>query len=138
MILRGIMSTLNYATHVGQWLDGVAEWDYWLTITFRYAPSLPSVRRSMERFSDQVNPSLFFWGSESGPCTGRNHVHGLLHFDQSKLNFPPTPSAVWNVAFQRFGRTHVDKFDPQKGATHYVAKYVSKTISDWDVITRHT
>ena len=124
------MSTIHYAEEVGNWLDTLAPWDFWATFTYRYPPSLPAVRRSIERFSAEVSPSLMFWGSESGACTGRNHVHALLHFGKPDLGFvaPVSAHALWSVAFRRFGRSHVDAFEPERGASHYVAKYVSKQI----------
>jgi len=134
------MAHSTYATEVGNWLDSLAPWTFWCTFTFRYSPSLPSVRRSMEKFNVDVSPTLFFWGSESGACTGRNHVHALLYFDSQRLHSPlfgelPISSrAIWQKAFNRFGRSHVDEFEAEKGASHYVSKYVSKQISDWDIL----
>lgn len=131
----------HYTKEVGEWLDGVSPWTFWATFTYRNSPSLPSVRRSMSRFNEEISPSLMFWGSESGACTGRNHVHALLYFDENRISMPlfgavPISSrAIWSKAFKRFGRSHVDVFDPERGASHYVAKYVSKRLSDWDLIT---
>ena len=135
------MAHSAYATEVGNWLDTLAPWNFWCTFTYRYPPSLPAVRRSMCRFNEEISPSLMFWGSESGACTGRNHVHALLYFDENRISMPlfgavPISSrAIWSKAFKRFGRSHVDVFDPERGASHYVAKYVSKRLSDWDLIT---
>lgn len=130
-----------YADQVGDWLDGVCSWTFWGTFTYRNSPSLPSVRRSMSRFDEEISPSLMFWGSESGACTGRNHVHALLYFDENRIStplygaVPISAHGLWSVAFKRFGRSHVDAFDQKLGASHYVAKYVSKRLSDWDLIT---
>lgn len=135
------MADSQYAQEVGDWLDTLAPWTFWFTFTYRYAPSLPTVRRTMSRWTADVKPSLVFWGSESGPCTGRNHVHGLLYFDPDRLNEPLLgavairPAALWKSAFLRFGRSAVDTFDPEKGATHYVSKYVTKRLSDFDLWT---
>ncbi len=134
------MAHSTYATEVGNWLDTLAPWNFWCTFTYRYPPSLPAVRRSMCRFDEEVSPSLMFWGSESGACTGRNHVHALLYFDDNRLSMPLfgavpiSARAIWAKGFKRFGRSHVDTFDPERGASHYVSKYVSKRISDWDLI----
>ena len=95
----------------------------------------------MCRFDEEISPSLMFWGSESGACTGRNHVHALLYFDENRISMPLlgevpiSATGIWLKAFRRFGRSHVDAFNPELGASHYISKYVSKGISDWDLIT---
>ena len=133
----------HYAEEVGAWLDGISPWTFWCTFTFRYPPSLPAVRRSMSRFDEEISPSLMFWGSESGACTARNHVHALLYFDDNRISMPllgavpVSAHGLWSIAFKRFGRSHVDAFDRKLGASHYVSKYVSKRLSDWDLITNH-
>ena len=134
------MAHSAYATEVGNWLDTLAPWNFWCTFTYRYPPSLPAVRRSMCRFNEEISPSLMFWGSESGACTGRNHVHALLYFDENRISMPllgevPISAyGLWSKAFKRFGRSHVDVFDRKLGASHYVSKYVSKRLSDFDLI----
>jgi len=129
-----------YQKKVGDWLDSMAPWDFWFTITFRYPPSLPTVRRSMGRFAGSLSPTLMFWGSESGPCTGRNHVHGLLYFDENRISMPLlgavpiSAKGIWTKAFRAYGRTHVNAFDPERGAAHYVGKYVTKRLTDFDIL----
>ncbi len=34
------------------------------------------------------------------------------------------------------GRTHVDRYDPKRGAAYYVGKYVTKELNDYDLWTR--
>lgn len=126
-----------YAQEVGTWLDSLSDWQYWATFTYRYSPSLPAIRRSMGWFASEISPNLMFWGSESGACTGRNHVHALLSLDEGANPSPKQAREIWEVAFRRFGRSHVDIFNPRLGAAHYVGKYVSKTMSDWDLIDRY-
>ncbi len=37
-----------------------------------------------------------------------------------------------------FGRTHVTEYDPMRGAHHYVGKYMTKRLTDFDLWTYGT
>lgn len=147
-----------YATALGEWLD-TYKWHYWATFTYRphssesnysplqttlgfkspsektspssvLAPSTATWRRGLSKWARRTNPDLMFWGTESGPKTGRVHAHALLHFPQER-----NPAELWALAFQMFGRSHIDRFDPELGAVGYVTKYVTKELADFDLWT---
>lgn len=152
----------DYATAMGDWLDGVHDWNYWVTLTqrpkenkrdnSRYAGGLgrdwdgqrglQSWRRALESWKAEVRPTAMFWGTESGTITGRNHIHGLLYFntepDPERFGFSvhePSAQAIWAVSHRMFGRAHVDEFKKELGAAHYVSKYVTKRLADYDIWT---
>ena len=60
---------------------------------------------------------------EFGRFGGRYHGHllvaGVAHLRRSEW---------WEVAFERFGRTIISPFDPQRGGAFYAAKYASKQL----------
>lgn len=129
----------KYAQEMGNWLNNMqfdesgelsTPWDYWFTGTFKYEATLKSARRASQNFIKSVNPDIAFWGTEAGKETGRNHIHGLLHF---RTLTPPPAKTLWNWWFTRYGRAHVDKFEQEKGAVHYVSKYVAKQMTDYDL-----
>jgi hypothetical protein len=129
----------------GAWLSDLDEWDAWFTFTWRdrvttrsnsgrYAMndrldniSLPAVRRAMIRWSREVQPASIFWATESGSINQRNHVHGLIKFDNRS-----DTAGAWKLAYRWFGRSEIDPYDPLLGAGHYVGKYVSKGLTDHD------
>lgn len=126
---------MKYSEDVGSWL-GTLDWNYWTTITFRHGElSLPAARRQMVRFQRKVGADRFFWGTESGPVTGRNHVHGLLWWDPDRIGGAPSATALWQLGFRMHGRTQVLDYEPEKGISHYVSKYVAKGLADYDLFT---
>jgi hypothetical protein len=109
--------------------DLVAPWQYWFTGTFADEYSLPAARRAAQRYVERSGAALAFWGTESGTVTGRNHLHGLLHYDSSV----PSARSLWRLWHRAYGRAHVDQFDQEKGAAHYVSKYVARQLADYDL-----
>lgn len=87
----------------------------------------------MERFERSTNPRALFWGLEPHK-SGLHHVHGLVRVGPI-MNDAHREDA-WNELRKEllhFGRCDVQHFDPELGAAHYVSKYVTKRLTDWDV-----
>ena len=149
----------HYAREVGDWLGGLAPWDVWFTITTREPRSPAAWRRGMQRFVKRTAATHAFWGIETGSKFGRLHAHGLLHWGAApgvlesrvppKVNplpgdeevvrrttanvLRPPNHALWRDCNLRFGRSQFIDYDPSRGAAHYVSKYVSKKMTDWDI-----
>lgn len=120
------------------WLDELGNWHYWGTLTTADEYSAPSLRRAIGKHLQRVKPNRAFWGIETGKLYGRRHAHILYEFadfDESGFYVPPARS-VWQDWFGRHGRAHIDAFDPDRGAIHYVTKYVAKELSDYDLWLR--
>lgn len=113
----------------GDWIEELAEWDYWTTLTFRDEFSISSARRAGEHFMKAVNPSTAWWAIENGTIGGRTHIHSLMAFGHDR----PDASHIWHRWYKRHGRAEVDRFDKKRGAAHYVGKYVTKELADYDV-----
>lgn len=126
------------ANEFGSWLDRIqyeegqleVPWQYWSTLTFEKELTERGTRRAIEAHLGRLDVSRAFWGMEAGKVNGRLHGHALYRFNQF---IPPSAEAIWRDWFDRHGRAHVDEFDQEKGATHYVSKYVSKSLSDYDL-----
>ena len=62
-------------------------------------------------------------GEEFGTIGGRYHAHllvaGVTHLRRDEW---------WEKAFERFGRTRIEPFDPQRAAAYYTAKYAAKQL----------
>lgn len=112
----------------GDWLEELAEWDYWCTLTFRWDVSERTARRYIERWLEKVQPSLMWWGTERGRL-GRVHIHGLISFGH--YEYGPSAHQLWDS--WPHGRSQFDQFDAGRGASHYVGKYVTKDAADYDV-----
>jgi hypothetical protein len=71
-------------------------------------------------------PLLWFVGLENGSQLGRLHLHSLLcNTRDLSLDFL---ERSWTSGFSRIVR-----FVPGRGATHYVTKYVTKELLDYDI-----
>jgi hypothetical protein len=121
------------ATAWGEWLS-VFPWDAWGTLTFAAGEfTHEAASRAWARFARHVSTeapiATWFVGHEVG-ARGRLHLHCLLGqltgdgADRSKL---------WEWWFKRYGRAQVAGYDPEKGAAHYVAKYVTKELAHYDI-----
>jgi hypothetical protein len=71
-----------------------------------------------------------FWAAEPFDVRDGNHIHALIHTDSSKETL-----RKWMK--ERYGRTQVLDYDPTKGAHSYCAKYITKDLSDYDIIFKN-
>lgn len=125
----------SFGTTVGEWLSSPA-WDQWGTFTFSKPLTHRSARRQFTRWVKKIPtcipPTCVTWSSEDGERFGRTHVHSLLSWKDEE---PPDASLVWRGWYSSYGRAEVVPYEAEKGAGHYVAKYVAKEVeTDWDVI----
>lgn len=143
------MLPTHYAEVFGDWLSGY-EWSHWGTFTFRpYAPrpkpglapprlrsvppgpSVEFAHREWRRYVRRLERTLYqriwwFRGDEFGEQLGRLHFHALLGGApgvEAELLAKP-----WTAGFAQ-----VEEYDPNRGAAHYVTKYVRTNFGDWDL-----
>lgn len=106
-------------------------WSHFHTLTFRQISSEEYARREWARWLRRVGeearvPLFWFYGIEHGEHFGRLHLHALTG------NTERLPREVlrdeWRAGFSR-----ILEYDTRRGAAHYVAKYVTKELSEWDI-----
>lgn len=134
-------------------LDKIS-FDYFCTFTTRKPISLFSTRRIAEKVCDQVHAgvhSSVFWCAEDFDVRDGFHFHALMKIDS--LTSPRVYSSgprgrlghytfeayskldLFNWYHQKYGRCQIiDNREPdrQMAASHYVSKYVTKRITDYD------
>lgn len=71
-------------------------------------------------------PMFWFYGVEHGEKFGRLHLHALTG------NTERLPVYVMRELW-RSGWSHVKPYDPRKGASYYITKYVTKELAEWDI-----
>jgi hypothetical protein len=115
----------------GEFLSKLAEWDWFVTITFRdILPRDLAIARVQEWLADiqaQVGGKQIGWilAEEFGRIGGRYHCHMLVTgAGKERRKF------WWSEAFRRFGRSEIRPFDPQKAAAFYAAKYAAKQLGE--------
>ena len=129
------------------------DWDHWLTLTFapprpahlggrvplgpaRPRPARPGpppdyAHREFARFVRRLEdcstePVWWFRGDELGERLGRLHLHALLGGTGSLL--AASLASRW-----RAGWSVVKCYDRALGAAHYLTKYATKGLADYDV-----
>jgi len=113
----------------GQFISTVAEWDWFVTITFREIIVRDlAVARIEEWLADiqgAVGGKQIGWllAEEFGRMGGRYHCHLLVTgvARQSRKFW-------WSEAFRRFGRSEIRVFNPEQAAAFYAAKYAAKQL----------
>lgn len=114
----------------GNFLACLAAWDWFVTITFKGDAPRPekALKRILLWLADlqaQAGGKAIGWiiAEEFGRAGGRYHCHlliaGVGHLQRRFW---------WSVAFERFGRTRIEPFDPEKAAAFYAAKYAAKAL----------
>ncbi len=136
----------------GEYLAPYA-WDHWLTLTFapprppdlggpvRMGPARPGrerpgpppdyAHREFGRFVDRLKsrarvPVWWFRGDELGERLGRLHLHALLGGTGGLLE--SSLGREWRAGFSL-----VKRYNPALGAVHYLTKYATKGLADYDV-----
>ncbi len=75
----------------------------------------------LQEAADQ--PISWIIAEEFGRVGGRHHCHllvaGVGHLRREE---------AWAIAFERFGRTRIEPFDPERAAAFYCAKYAAKQL----------
>ncbi len=129
------MAQLPIIQAYSDWLDKIP-WDFWCTLTFRYDPTPRAALRAFHTWLDQ---SEFWYRSdyygfvvtEDGRLNGRTHLHALMgtlgHLEAYRKE-------LWREWHQRFGRARLEPYDKGKGASGYIAKYITKELGEWEVI----
>lgn len=115
--------------------------DYFCTFTTRKPISLLSCRRIAQKvvyritrfddlyFRSDPNASIF-WAAEKFELRDGYHFHALIKANIDKYQ-------LWDWYFRRYGRCQIiDNREPdrQLAASYYLSKYITKEISDYDLI----
>ena len=115
----------------GEFIAGLAQWDWWGTITFRNEVPCPDAGvKRVESWLDDVAksaaPSMgYVLAEEFGGLGGRFHCHFLLSGVKDLRR-----TFWWSELFRRFGYSEIKPFDPDQGAAFYTAKYAAKQLGN--------
>lgn len=76
---------------------------------------------------------LAWWVTERGEKLGRIHNHALILWRNTLLG-PDYAASYWNDWWRtREGIADFRTYDPERGAAGYLASYVTKKVTDYDV-----
>ncbi len=117
---------------------------HYVTITTTYQLSMKSARNLAERFGNQLNydgvVAEMFWVAESFDITEGNHIHALVKLVGTDITNPINRikvAAQNAIGVSRKGmdykNTKIYPYKPNLGANYYIAKYITKPITDYDI-----
>lgn len=131
------MARQNY-----EFLDAFADminqhtWSHWCTFTTQRELTIKGARRLAQNIAlDFCEPTILhpetflLWAAEPFDCKDGYHIHALI-------NVPKTWKGLKQIETskrQRYGISHFEAYDKRRGAKHYIAKYITKDLSDWDI-----
>lgn len=118
-------------------------WSLWTTLSTGYELTLPSARRSMGRMFDRVSTKYpntrLFWAAENFDVKDGFHVHSLWHFDQmlwtgdNRKMYQDFRNDWRIVSNTDKAAMYSERYEKNKGAHSYLAKYITKEITDYDL-----
>ena len=135
------MQKYKYCTNVqsvmAEFIDKM-EWDYYATLTTSYEQTMNSARRCVERFHDRANKSgatTMFFACEPYDVKDGYHVHALI---KSEIEFKNLIECYQVTSggkkIGKHQRIDLQKFKQGMGGAMYCAKYITKRLSDWDIL----
>jgi hypothetical protein len=123
--------------------ESLAEWadkyvfQMWMTGTFKpdqaYRDAIKT-KRAFQRFIERLSKEYgkdaieFFMVVERFKHGDFTHIHALLNGLEGL-----TYNQVREFWESMFGRAQVEGYDPTKGASFYLTKYILKDTCDWDI-----
>lgn len=123
----------------GKWLGGLAEWQWFVTMTFRdprpssghwTRPGWAYANRAWQDFCSFTRPAVgaLVWvrAFEMQMDRGVPHIHALVGGLDS-VRWLDASAYLW----KRYGFNRILEYDPKLGACHYICKYVVKELGDF-------
>jgi len=124
------LSSRNVTQAYGEWLQSWC-WDWWVTLTFRHQVTPRQAHR------------IWKWWLHSLEKTVQGKVHyvrateiqrfrgDIPHYHALLLGVKNEPPSVWEgVWYQCGGLTEIELYNPELGATYYLAKHVHNELGD--------
>jgi len=124
----------------GAWISGLANWDWYATLTFRdpepeelargytkrgWGYAVKAYKRFVEALPAPLGVGHWVRMFEYQQERGVPHVHALLSGVQDLRR-----DEAWSWWFQRYGLARILPYDNKLGAGYYLCKYVTKELGD--------
>ena len=125
----------------GKWLSGLADWDWYATLTFRdpsdpdrpgwtkpgWAYAKGAWGRFVQSLPIPLGEPIWVRMFELQRWRGVPHIHALIGGVKDLRR-----DEAWAWWFKRYGLARILPYDPSLGAGYYLCKYVVKELGDID------
>jgi len=123
-----------FKREAGAWLNGW-DWDMWGTVEFNrewVVSDTINAKRYFRRWIEDLHSPgstiSYFMAVERFKDNVRTHIHFLLK-GVGDRRYAEVGAPWWD---RYKGYAWITKYDPLLGANHYITKYITKTLCDWD------
>ena len=128
-ITNNYRAQANVPESWGQWLNEY-DWDHYCTLTFQWEATVSGAIRQYQRFIRRLERRAqgainWFMVIEYGRG-GWLHIHALLGATNALLK--ESVDVAWPA-----GKTNVQTYDSQRGASHYITKAITSEATFWDI-----
>ena len=134
-MLERVNTTAELRDAWGTWISGLAEWDWFVTLSFRDPAQQPGenwtkpgwgqAKHAWTQFINIVISDLargqWVRCLELQKWRGTPHVHGLVSSVDPALSI----KYARDWAYHHYGITRIYRYDPNLGAAWYITKYVN-------------
>jgi hypothetical protein len=134
-----VTTTFEIQNSYANWLSSIP-WSHFGTFTTGYEMTLPTARRLMGSLHQQLTragPAPLFWVAEKFEVKDGYHTHALLKLPEAWRY--KNVVDIWQkvTGAKKKGTWHrldLQDYNPELGARHYVAKYITKQCADFDFL----
>jgi len=125
----------------GEWISGLAEWDWFVTMTFRdprpsagtwTKPGWGLAKKAWRNFLEVSTPAIdarqWVRCFEVQKWRGVPHIHALVAGVDPSVRRMDMVDWCW----REYGMARVLQYDPGLGAGYYLCKYLTKELGDID------
>jgi hypothetical protein len=121
--------TADYQIQLSDWVQSVAPWEIFVTMTYRWEASSGSAAKCFEKFMRQEMRGIsYFYVVEQNPDGVGHHVHAVWCDCGDRLR-----TEIWQKWYERYGINRIEPIHSRENVTDYCAKHVTKETLHWNI-----
>lgn len=121
--------TAQYRIGMSDWVQSLALWELFVTMTYRWEASSQSAARCFERFMRQEMRGVsYYYVVERNPDSLGYHVHALWCDLRNRRR-----TDIWQKWYNRYGINRIEPIRNQGDVADYCAKHVTNETLEWNI-----
>jgi len=121
--------TSEYQIAFSDWVQTIAPWEVFVTMTYRWEASPRSAAKCFEKFMSREMRGvsyLYVVGRDPDGCG--NHIHGLWCDCGERLR-----SDIWQKWFNRYGINRIEPIKSPLDVADYCTKHLNEETLEWNI-----